>query len=245
MSVLRPLITCAGLIGLWWLVQAGLQLPPYILPSPASVAVAVWENRALLAGATLTTLTETLLGLLIGTVLGAAAALVMAFSAALRRWLLPVLLLSQAVPVFALAPLLVLWLGFGIASKVAVAVLVIFFPVMSATFDGLRQVPADWLDLAHTMNATRWRILLRIRLPAALPSAASGLRVAAALAPIGAVIGEWVGASSGLGYVMLNANARVRTDLMFAALLVLSVMTVGVWWAVDTTLRRWVVWAPK
>jgi len=83
-----------------------------------------------------------------------------------------------------------------------------------------------------------------VRLPAALPSAASGLRVAAALAPIGAVIGEWVGASSGLGYVMMNANARVRTDLMFAALLVLSAMTVGVWWLVDAALRRWLVWAP-
>jgi putative hydroxymethylpyrimidine transport system permease protein len=245
MTLLRPLITCAGLIVLWWLVQAGLDLPPYLLPAPPRVAVALWENRALLAAATLTTLTETLLGLLIGTALGAIAALVMAFSPVLRRWLLPVLLLSQAVPVFALAPLLVLWLGFGIASKVAVAVLVIFFPVMSATYDGLRQVPGDWLDLAHTMNATRRRVLLHVRLPAALPSAASGLRVAAALAPIGAVIGEWVGASSGLGYVMLNANARVRTDLMFAALLVLSAMTVGVWWVVDVSLRRWLVWAPK
>jgi putative hydroxymethylpyrimidine transport system permease protein len=245
MTLLRPMITCAGLIVVWWLVQARLDLPPYLLPAPPRVAVALWDNRALLAGATLTTLTETLLGLLIGTALGAIAALVMSFSPVLRRWLLPVLLLSQAVPVFALAPLLVLWLGFGIASKVAVAVLVIFFPVMSATYDGLRQVPTDWLDLAHTMNATRRRVLLHVRLPAALPSAASGLRVAAALAPIGAVIGEWVGASSGLGYVMMNANARVRTDLMFAALLVLSAMTVGVWWLVDSSLRRWLVWAPK
>ena len=245
MTLLRPIITCAGLIVFWWLVQWGFGLPPYLLPAPPLVAAALWDNHALLAAATVTTLTETLLGLLIGTALGAIAALVMAFSPALRRWLLPVLLLSQAVPVFALAPLLVLWLGFGIASKVAVAVLVLFFPIMSATYDGLRHVPADWLDLAQTMNATRWRVLVRVRLPAALPSAASGLRVAAALAPIGAVIGEWVGASSGLGYVMMNANARVRTDLMFAALLVLSGMTVGVWWLVDTALRRWLVWAPK
>ena len=244
MKVVRPLITCAGLVVLWWLVQWGFSLPPYLLPAPPRVAVALWDNCALLAAATLTTLTETLLGLLIGTALGAIAALVMAFSPVLRRWMLPVLLLSQAVPVFALAPLLVLWLGFGIASKVAVAVLVIFFPIMSATYDGLRQVPADWLDLAQTMNATRRRVLLHVRLPAALPSAASGLRVAAALAPIGAVIGEWVGASSGLGYVMMNANARVRTDLMFAALLVLSAMTIGVWSLVDAALRRWLVWAP-
>ena len=238
MKLLRPLITAAGLIGAWWLLQAGLELPQYMLPAPPRVAEALWVNRMLLLASTFTTLTETLLGLVIGTLLGACAALVMAFSPPLRRWLLPLLLLSQAVPVFALAPLLVLWLGFGMASKVAVAVLVIFFPIMSATFDGLRQVPAEWLDLAATMGAPPWRVLIHVRLPAALPSFGSGLRVAAALAPIGAVIGEWVGASSGLGYVMLNANARVRTDLMFAALLVLSAMTIGVWWVVDWGVAR-------
>jgi putative hydroxymethylpyrimidine transport system permease protein len=244
MKILRPLITCAGLVGLWWLFQTGLQLPPYLLPAPPRVAAALWQNRVLLGHATLTTLTETLLGLLAGTILGAGAALAMAFAPILRRWLLPVLLLSQAVPVFALAPLLVLWLGFGIASKIAAATLAIFFPIMSATFDGLRQVRPDWLDLAHTMGAKPWRILRYVRLPAALPSFGSGLRVAAALAPIGAVFGEWVGASSGLGYVMLNANARVRTDLMFAALLVLSLMTICIWWLVDYAVRRTLTWAP-
>ena len=245
MTALRPLITCAGLVGLWWLLQAGLDVPAYLLPSPAHVAAALWHDRALLLAAAGTTLAETLLGLVGGTLLGAAAALAMAFAPVLRRWLLPVLLLSQAVPVFALAPLLVLWLGFGMASKVAVAMLVIFFPVMSATYDGLRQVPADWLDLAQTMTARPWRVLLYVRLPAALPAFGSGLRVAAALAPVAAVFGEWVGSSSGLGYVMLNANARVRTDLMFAALLVLSAMTICVWAAVDVGLRRVVNWAHK
>jgi putative hydroxymethylpyrimidine transport system permease protein len=124
------------------------------------------------------------------------------------------------------------------------AILVIFFPVMSAGFDGLRQVPPEWLDLAHTMDTRPWRVLLHVRLPAALPSFGTGLRVAAVLAPIGAVIGEWVGASSGLGYLMLNANARVRTDEMFAALLVLSVLTISVWWLVDWGVRRLLYWAP-
>ncbi|HTZ69047.1 MAG TPA: ABC transporter permease [Acetobacteraceae bacterium] len=241
----RPLVTLFGLIFLWWLFVRLFQLPGYLLPPPQRVADSLWADRELLAGATLTTLIETVLGLVIGTLLGALAALGMAFSPVLRRWLLPLLLLSQAVPIFALAPLLVLWFGFGIASKVVMAVLVIFFPVMSATFDGLRRVPQDWLDLAQCMNARGWRVLLLVRLPAALPSFGSGLRVAAALAPIGAVIGEWVGASSGLGYVMLNANARVRTDLMFAALLLLSAMTVSIWWAVDRMLGRVLSWAPR
>jgi putative hydroxymethylpyrimidine transport system permease protein len=240
----RPLITCGGLVAVWWALQAGFGLPPYLLPAPPSVAAALWHDRAVLAAGTLTTFAETAIGLALGTGLGAAAALLMVASTHLQRWLLPVLLLSQAIPLFALAPLLVLWFGFGIASKVVMAVLVIFFPVMSATYDGLRRVPPGWLDLAHTMNAAPWRTLILVRLPAALPAFGSGLRVAAALAPIGAVIGEWVGASSGLGYIMLNANARVRTDLMFAALLVLSLMTIGLWWAVDHALRRWIYWSP-
>jgi putative hydroxymethylpyrimidine transport system permease protein len=222
----RPLITCAGLIGLWWLIQWGLDLPPYLLPGPWAVARALWFQRVVLAGSAWTTLVETLMSL----------------SAVSRRWLMPVLLLSQAIPVFALAPLLVLWLGFGLGSKITMAALVIFFPVMSAFSDGLRRVPPDFLDLAQTMGAAPWRVLLFIRVPAALPALGSGLRVAAAWAPIGAVIGEWVGASSGLGYIMLNANARVRTDLMFAALAVLSVMTVALWWAVDRGLRRLLYW---
>jgi putative hydroxymethylpyrimidine transport system permease protein len=242
-GVLRPCLTCLGLVAIWWAAQAILQLPPYLLPGPPEMGRALWDNRGTLAGGTLTTFTETLLGLVIGTALGAISALLMVASGHLQRWLLPVLLLSQAVPVFALAPLLVLWFGFGIASKVVMAVLVIFFPVMSATFDGLRRVPAGWLDLAHTMNAAPWRTLVFVRLPAALPSFGSGLRVAAVFAPIGAVIGEWVGASSGLGYIMLNANARVRTDLMFAALVVLSLMTITLWWAVDRSVRRLLYWS--
>jgi len=239
---MRPLITCAGLVGLWWLVQWGLDLPPYLLPGPPAVARALWTQRAVLAGSVWTTLVETLAGLALGSLVGAGAALLMSLSAISRRWLMPVLLLSQAVPVFALAPLLVLWLGFGLASKITMAALVIFFPVMSAFADGLRRVPPDFLDLAQSMGAAPWRVLLFIRVPAALPALGSGLRVAAAWAPIGAVIGEWVGASSGLGYIMLNANARVRTDVMFAALVVLSVMTVALWWAVDRGLRRVVYW---
>ena len=239
---MRPLVTFVGLICLWWLLQAGLGVPSFMLPSPDAVGRALWNQRAVLMGSAWTTLVETLLGLALGSALGVAFALVLSLSSVLRRWLLPVLLLSQAVPVFALAPLLVLWLGFGLASKVAMAALVIFFPVMSAFHDGLGRVPQGWLDLAQTMGAPRWRLLLLIRVPAALPPLGTGLRMAAVWAPMGAVVGEWVGASSGLGYLMLNANARVRTDVMFAALVVLSIMTVALWWAMDRAVRRWLFW---
>jgi len=241
---LRPLITLAGLVGIWWLLQWLSGIPSYLLPDPPSVAAALWHQRDLLAWSTMTTLTETVLGLLIGTVLGSICALGMVFSPLMQRWLMPLLLLSQAIPVFALAPLLVLWFGFGMASKVVMAVLIIFFPVTAAFSDGLRRTEIGWLDLARTMNASPASMLRYVRLPAALPAFGSGLRVATAIAPIGAVVGEWVGASAGLGYVMLNANARIETDVMFAALLVLAAMAITLWVLVDRVLRRVLFWAP-
>jgi len=161
-----------------------------------------------------------------------------------RRWLLPVLLISQAVPVFAIAPLLTLWLGFGLGSKIAMATLIIFFPVATAFYDGLRRTEPGLLDLAHSMDATPAATLWRLRVPAALPALASGLRVAAAVAPIGAVVGEWVGASAGLGYMMLHANGRSQTDVMFAALFVLALMALALWFTVDLLLRRSIPWQP-
>lgn len=242
--MIRPVITIAVFIAVWWAITAFTAIPPFMLPSPGAVAAALGERAAYLAGNAAVTLGEILLGLLAGTVLGGVAALGIAASPMLQRWLWPILVLSQAIPVFALAPLLVLWLGFGIGSKIAMAVLVIFFPVTANFLDGLRRTDPGWLDLGRTMNASRLRLLLHLRLPAALPAFCSGLRVATAVAPIGAILGEWVGASSGLGYVMINANARVQTPLMFAALVILAAMTISLYVAVDSLLRRLLSWAP-
>jgi putative hydroxymethylpyrimidine transport system permease protein len=154
------------------------------------------------------------------------------------------LVVSQAVPVFAIAPVLVLWLGFGAASKIVTAAIIIFFPVTSAFYDGMRRTEPGWLDLARTMGASPRAVLWQVRVPAALPSLASGLRVATAVAPIGAVVGEWVGASSGLGYLMLHANGRSETDAMFAALFVLAVMALVLYFAVDRALTALLPWQP-
>jgi putative hydroxymethylpyrimidine transport system permease protein len=150
---------------------------------------------------------------------------------------------SQTVPVFALAPLLTLWLGYGIGSKIAMTLLIIYFPVASTFYDGLRNTPDGFLDLAATMNATPLRTLFQIRVPAALPALASGLKLAAVYAPIGAVIGEWVGASRGLGYLMLLANGRVKIDLMFAALFVLAALTILLHTAVSRAGHRLTRWS--
>lgn len=240
----RGVMIFSGLLLLWWLATLS-DIPAFLLPSPAAVARALWDDRAFLAYHSLITASEVLIGLVLGVLLGSLLAIGMIFSPRLQRWLMPVVLTSQAIPVFALAPLLVLWFGFGISAKVAMAVLVIFFPVTSIFYDGLRRVNQDYLDLARTMGASRWAQLRHIRLMAALPAFGSGLRMAAAIAPIGAIIGEWVGSAEGLGYVMLNANARMQTDQCFAALFILVLMTVLLWGAVDALLRRLINWAPE
>lgn len=238
----RPLAILVGLLVLWELVVWLSGVPPYILPAPHEVAVAWAARWALILEHWVITTAEILLGLAIGTVLGCSSALIMGYFRPARRWLLPVLVTSQAIPVFAIAPLLVLWLGYGMASKVAMATLIIYFPVTAAFFDGLRRTEPGWLDLARTMGGSRWAALRHIRIPAALPALASGLRVATAVAPIGAIVGEWVGSSAGLGYLMLHANARMQIDLMFAALFTLAVFAVALYFSVDTILRRALPW---
>ncbi|MDQ1078889.1 ABC transporter permease [Pseudoroseomonas cervicalis] len=241
---MRALLAAIGLM-LGWEAYVRLSgVPPFLLPSPLRVGTVLVQRWDILWGHALTTLTEILLGMVLGSLAGMAVALLLAAWRGGRRWLLPLLIASQAIPVFAIAPLLVLWLGFGLASKVAMASIIIFFPVATAFYDGLRRTEPGWLDLAATMGASRLAVLWRIRVPAALPGLASGLRVAAAVAPIGAVVGEWVGASSGLGYVMLQANGRSQTDMMFAALAILASMAMALWFITDKALRAMLPWQP-
>lgn len=245
MTLLRPLIVFAGLLAVWQAVVSLTGVARFILPPPLLVLETAVARADILASHAAVTLAEILLGLACGTLLGSASALCMAWFRPARAWLQPVLVVSQAVPVFALAPVLVLWFGYGLAPKVAMATLIIYFPVTAAFYDGLRRTDPGWLDLAATMGANRRAMLLWIRLPAALPAFASGLRVAAAVAPIGAVVGEWVGSSAGLGYYMLLMNGRVQTAAMFAALFVLALIAVAVWFAVDAALRAALRWQPE
>lgn len=217
----------------WWLLVRLADLPAFILPGPGRVAETLWRDRWLIAEHAGITAAEVGLGLSLGAALGAVTAVGLAASPLARSLLRPILIFSQAVPVFALAPILTLWLGYGLTSKIAMALLIIFFPVTSAFFDALMRVPQGWLDLARVMQGRPWRVMWRIRIPAALPGLASGLRLAAVYAPIGAIIGEWVGASKGLGYLMLLANGRAKTDLMFAALIVLAALTLALYLLVD------------
>jgi len=248
MNALRWLVSLSGLVILWWLVVVIAGTEPFILPAPPRVIFTLVERWDILFEHAVTTAVEILAGLVLGTAFGCASALVVGHVRPARRWLMPVLVVSQAIPVFALAPILVLWLGYGLPSKVAMATLIIFFPVTASFLDGLRRTETGWIDLATTMTAgrpdARLRILWCIRIPAALPALGSGLRIATAVAPIGAIVGEWVGSSAGLGYLMLHANARMQTDLMFAALVVLAGISLVLYFTVDTVIRRVLPWSP-
>ena len=244
MRLARPLIIFAGLLLVWQAIVSITGVARFILPGPLAVLTALYERWPMLLSHAGVTVTEILAGLGLGTLLGCLSALVIANFRGARLWVLPVLVVSQAIPVFALAPILVLWLGYGLASKIAMATLIIYFPVTVAFYDGLRRTEPGWLDLAQVMGASRWRTIAQIRIPAALPALASGLRVAASVAPIGAIVGEWVGSSAGLGYLMLHSNARLQVDVMFAALLVLAVFAVCLYFALDSVLRLLISWQP-
>jgi putative hydroxymethylpyrimidine transport system permease protein len=183
------------------------------------------------------------MGFVLGTIFGLLSAIALHFITVLRRFLLPFLITSQALPAFALAPLLVIWFGYGSSSKIATCILVLFFPITSAFYDGLQRTPNDYLDLAKTMNASRWKILRHIQIPFALPYLASGLRLAAVFAPMGALIGEWVGSARGLGFLLLNANAQMKIDLLFAVLIVVVVLTLAFYFIIDRLLRHWIYWS--
>ena len=228
----------AALIAFWQAIVSLTGAPPFILPGPLRVGRALVENRDLIATHAMITIVEVLLGLALGAALGVATAICICVFALARRFILPIMLFTQAIPVFAIAPLLTLWFGYGLWSKVLMATLIIYFPVALNFYDGLRRTDPGLLDLARTMDAKPLQVLVRLRIMAALPSLGSGLRLAAVYAPIGAVIGEWVGASRGLGYLMLLANGRARADLMFAALIVLVLFTVLLHKGVDVLARR-------
>lgn len=229
-------------IGLW---EAGCRLsgvPDFILPPPTRVfQVALGEAGMLLPHAGVTLL-EILLG--IGLALSIAIPLAIGMHArpAVEKALAPFLIASQAVPVFALAPLLVVWLGYGLASKVLMAAVIIFFPITVSLLEGFKSCDRQYRVLFELMGATRWQALHKLYWPWALPYFFAGLKVGVSVATIGAVIGEWVGAQQGLGYLMIQANARLKVDLVFAAILWLSLMGVGLWASVGIAERHYLWW---
>jgi putative hydroxymethylpyrimidine transport system permease protein len=245
MIVARAAVVGIALIAIWQAVVLIFAPPPFMLPAPAAVFLALVRHPALWRVDAVTTLIETIAGLVAGTAIGVGLALTMSFLPLSRRLLLPLLVVSQAIPVFAIAPLLSLWFGFGVASKVVMATVAIFFPVTSAFADGLARTDPGLLDLAHLYRAKRSQVVRLLRVPNALPDFITGLRLAAVYAPVGALIGEWVGSSAGLGYAMVFANSRSETATMFAALFLVVAMSVLLRGLVDLATARLTPWRPE
>jgi putative hydroxymethylpyrimidine transport system permease protein len=235
--------TAVVLVASWQAIVIAFAPPRYILPAPLDVAAAFHRQPLYLLDNALVTLAEIAAGFMAGTLAGIVTALGVASFPRLGRAVWPIVLVLQAFPVFVIAPLLVLWFGFGIASKVVMTSLIIFFPVASAFADGLRRTPPEIVDAAALTPASHRQTLFLLRVPLAIPALVSGLRVAAPLAPLGAVIGEWVGASAGLGFVMVQANARMQTDTMFAAMAFIAVLTLMLRRAVDALSPFLTPWA--
>jgi putative hydroxymethylpyrimidine transport system permease protein len=239
------MIPLVAVLAAWSAIVLVFAPPPFLLPGPDRVAFAFARHfGALMENGAITAL-EIVLGLVCGVVFGVAAAIGMALAPWTARLVLPVIVVVQTLPVFAIAPVLVLWFGFGLASKIVMATLVIFFPVTASLHDGLSRLDPGLVDLARLHRASRFDEFRFLRLPAAVPALVSGLRMAATVAPIGAIIGEWVGASKGLGLLMMHANARLQTDLMFAALALLAVFAVALRAAIERLTRSWAPWAPE
>jgi ABC-type nitrate/sulfonate/bicarbonate transport system permease component len=230
--VALPLLLLAALIGAWQIAAANgaiadaLSLEPFLVPSPAEVGSALWESRGLLWENTWVTLQEILLGLGAGVLAGLVLAVPMRFSALLRDATLPLAVAIQAVPIVAIGPILVVWFGYGIGPKVIIVALAVFFPVLVNTLDGLRSVDPEAVKMMRTLDASRWAIFRRVEAPTALPSFFSGLKIAAAIAPIVALFAELVGSGSGLMHQIQTDNANFEIDRMFAAVLVLVVIGV-------------------
>ena len=222
----HPVVFVIAVLGLWWVATALKWVQPFIIPSPGDTWNAFADNVPYLMQHTWVTTYETVIGFVIAVVVGLFVAVVMVYSKGLEQTLYPVILFAQVIPKIAIAPLFVVWLGFGASPKILVAVLMAFFPVVISGLAGLRTVDPEILQLTSTMGAGKFKTFLKVRLPASLPELLSGLKVAATLAVTGAVVGEFVGANEGLGYVILQANGNLDTAMLFAALIIMSLMGV-------------------
>jgi ABC-type nitrate/sulfonate/bicarbonate transport system permease component len=232
----------AAIVVGWELACRALALDPLTLPAPSRIASALWDSRALAAGHALTTLGETLLGFGLSIGFAVLAALAMDSVGWVRRAVYPLLVASQTIPIVAVAPLFVLWFGIGLLPKVLVVVLVTFFPIAVALLDGLASADREAIDLLESMGASRRQQLLKLRLPGALPSLFTGLRIAVTYAVIGAIFGEAVGAVDGLGIWIVLSKNLFRTDLVFGAILVTAGLTLALWLMVGLVERVTIPW---
>jgi ABC-type nitrate/sulfonate/bicarbonate transport system permease component len=241
---LPSLALLGAIIVLWEAYVRVAAVDPVVLPGPVRILGALWQFRDDAVRHAIPTLVETVLGFVIAMVLAIGAAVAMDRTPVVRRAVEPILVTSQTIPVVAIAPLLLLWFGFGLAPKVVVVVLVTFFPIVIALLDGFGSVAPEASDLMRSYGARDGQAFRKLRWPSALPSFFTGLRISVVYAVIGAVFGEYVGAREGLGIWMQISQNSFRTDLVFAAIIVTSVLSLALYWLVGALRRIAIPWAP-
>jgi putative hydroxymethylpyrimidine transport system permease protein len=240
--ILAPVALLILLLAAWEGIVRGLQIPAFILPAPSQVAATFVEHFPELVHHGAVTLVEIAMGLTLGVLGGILLAVIVFYSPLLDKALSPFIIGSQMIPIFAIAPILIVWMGYGLWPKVTVAALISFFPLVVNVSDGLREPTEDAVDLFRSLGATRWQIFWKLRWPACHSTLFSGLRVSATLAVVGATIGEWVGARQGLGYLMLQSNARLRMSLVFAAIAMLAFVGLFLFGTIRIIERRVMRW---
>jgi NitT/TauT family transport system permease protein len=238
----RPVLLIVILLVLWELAIRIFKIPPYLIPAPQNVVKQLIAEWPKLWRESLVTTYATLGGFALSVLFGIPMALMIAYSRTVESFVYPLLVFSQSVPKIAIAPLFVVWFGFGIVPKIIAAFMLGFFPVVVSTVVGFKSVESEMLDLARSMKAGRLRTFVHISFPQALPSIFAGLKVSITLAVVGAVVGEFVGSNSGIGYVLQVANGNFDLPLMFAALVVLSMIGVILFVAIDVIERLMIPW---
>ena len=236
-ETLVPAVTLIAAVVAWELATRAFHVPRFIMPAPSAILGEGWEWRYRFIEHTWVTLYETLGGFALSMAVGVPLAVLIVYSPTLRLAIYPLIILAQSVPKIAIAPVLLLMLGFGEFPKMVVAFLVSFFPVVVDTATGLAATPPELLDLSRSYRASRFKTFLKVRLPLALPFIFAGAKVAITLAVIGAVVGEFVGSDKGLGYVILSATSYWKTELAFSAMIILSLMAIVLFAAVSLVER--------
>ena len=234
------LVLCA-----WELIVRLRDIASWLLPAPSAIAYALYESNGVLAGHTLVTLEEILIGFALALLAGVLLASALVLSKTLEKTLYPFLIASQTVPIIVIAPMLLVWVGYGLTPKIIVVALISFFPIVVNTTDGMKSVDRDVENLLRTMGANRWQIFTKVQIPISLPYLFSGLRVAVAASVIGAVIGEWVGSSEGLGYLMIRSKPQFQTELVFASIVILSVMGILLFSLIGVLEKLVIPWSRK
>jgi ABC-type nitrate/sulfonate/bicarbonate transport system permease component len=240
--VATPVVFAVLVLALWQLYVGVSGIPESSLPSPTEIAQAGWDQRQLLLDNTWVTIAEILIGFAVAIVIGVLLAILIRSSRLIERAIYPWLVASQMVPVVALAPIFVIWTGFDLRPKIMVIALVAFFPIVVNTFDGLRAADPQLQRLLRTLRASRWQRFRFAQLPGALPFFFSGLKIAAALSVIGAVFGEWVGSSEGLGHLILIFNNATETAAMFATIFLLAAIGLALFGLVSLAERLLLPW---